>query len=384
MKARILFVDDEQSVLESIRLSLGAERAEWMMDFERGADQALALLQRKDYDAVVSDICMPGKNGFHLLQRIRSEERTQDIPVIMLTGISERDIKRRALDSGATDLLGKPVEKEDLIARLRNAIRLKDYQDKLKKQNLVLEKRVAERTAELENSRLDIIWRLAKASEHRDQDTGNHVVRVGCYCRAIAEALGEDRKFVEMLFLASPLHDIGKLGIPDAVLLKRGPLTSEEREVMKSHCALGAKILNEEAKIAMTFLTWRGDPPPGEALPQNPILRMASSIALTHHERWDGSGYPEGLEGEEIPMSSRIVALSDVYDALCSERPYKRALPEKNTLEIIRSEVGRQFDPKVHAAFLRSLAELRTIRTVLVDHEEREAATMVSGASKGT
>ena len=224
------------------------------------------------------------------------------------------------------------------------------------------------RTADLVNSRMDIIWRLGKAAEYRDEETGNHVVRVGCYCRVIAETLGVDRALVETLFLTSPLHDIGKIGIPDAILRKRGPLDATEWEVMKRHCAIGAEILHEDSKVMSTFLAWRGvDTCDHDRAARNPILSMASSIALTHHEWWDGSGYPAGMAGEEIPLESRIVALADAYDALCSKRPYKPALSDRDALAIMHDEVGLHFDPTVYAAFLESVDELRAIRAELHD-----------------
>ncbi len=368
MKRRILFVDDEPHVLDGLRRMLHAERDRWEMSFVDGARAALDQMRAASFDAVVSDVNMPGKDGFALLVEMRTDERTQDVPVIILTGRYEGDIKRRALDLGATDLLSKPVDPQDLIARLRNAIRLKEYQDELKAQNVILELKVEQRTAELADSRLDIIWRLGKVAEHRDEQTGNHVVRVGCYCRVIAETLGADHEFVEMLLLTSPLHDIGKIGIPDAVLLKPGPLSEDEWDVMKRHCAIGAEILREDSKVMNAFLAWRGGRTCGHnGNGQNPILRTASSIALTHHEWRDGTGYPTGLAGENIPLESRIVALADAYDALCFERPYKPALPEAEALRIIRNEVGRHFDPQVHAAFEKSITELRAIQTELRD-----------------
>ncbi len=368
MKRRILFIDDEPNVLDGLRRMLCGERDRWRLSFADSAEAALDRMRAADFDAVVSDVNMPGKDGFALLAEMRTDDRTQDVPVIILTGRHESDIKRRALDLGATDLLNKPVDSQDLIARLRSVIRLKGYQDEIKGQNAILERKVEERTAELADSRLDIIWRLGKAAEYRDEETGNHVVRVGCSCRVLAEALGADREFVEMLFLTSPLHDIGKIGVPDSILLKRGPLNDDEWSVMKRHCVIGAEILREDSKVMNAFLTWRGTRKSdlnGNA--QSPILKMASSIALTHHEWWDGTGYPDGLVGEEIPLESRIVALADAYDALCSERPYKRAFSDAEALRLIRDEVGRHFDPTVYAVLEESTKELKRIRAELCD-----------------
>ncbi|MBN2560065.1 MAG: response regulator [Phycisphaerae bacterium] len=378
MKKRILFVDDDPNILGGLRRMLRAERDRWDMSFVDGAHAALNEMQKASFDAVVSDVNMPGKDGFELLADIRSIDRTRDVPVIILTGQSESGIKRLALDLGATDLLSKPVDPQDLIARLRSAIRLKAYQDEIKGQNAALEQTVAQRTAELADSRLDIIWRLGKVAEYRDEETGNHVVRVGCCSRIIAETLGADREFVEMLFVTSPLHDIGKIGVPDAVLLKPCPLNENEWDVMKRHCVIGAEILRAESKVMTAFLAWRGEHAEHARdrnnKPQNPILKMASSIALTHHEWWDGTGYPAGSAGEDIPLESRIVALSDTYDALCSQRPYKPALSEDEALTIIRDEVGQHFDPEVYAAFERASSELRAVQTGLHDEVCEPAA----------
>jgi putative two-component system response regulator len=272
-------------------------------------------------------------------------------------------------------LLNKPVDPQDLVARLQSVLRLKAYQDELKNQNKILEHKVEQRTLELSDSRLDIIWRLGKAAEFRDEETGNHVVRVGCYSRAIGEAMGLPHDFIEMLLLASPLHDIGKIGIPDRLLLKRGALTAEEWDVMKQHCAIGAEILRQNPQSMKVFQRWRREPSKiGQAQCDDPLLTIAASIALTHHERWDGTGYPDGLMGEAIPLESRVVALSDVYDALCSERPYKPAYSETEAREVLSSGVGQHFDPAVHAAFERSFDEFRSIRAELPD----EACAYVS------
>lgn len=368
MKKRILFVDDEPHVLDGLQRMLRPHQSQWQIEFVTSAAGALDALTRTSFDAVVSDITMPGKNGLELLQTIRCTDRTKDIPVIILTGLNEVGLKRRALDMGASDLLNKPVQPEDLVARIRSVLQLKTYQDELKDHNALLERRVQERTAELADSRLDIIWRLGKAAEYRDEETGNHIVRVGCYCRALAEALGMERDFVETLFLASPLHDIGKIGIPDRILLKAGALDAEEWEIMKQHCTIGADILREDSEVTKAFLASRAqDAEPQAASGVNPLLEMASTIALTHHERWDGTGYPAGLEKESIPLESRIVALADVYDALRSDRPYKPARSESGTLEIIGVEFGRHFDPDLYRAFGKSVEEFREIRDEFSD-----------------
>jgi response regulator RpfG family c-di-GMP phosphodiesterase len=227
----------------------------------------------------------------------------------------------------------------------------------------MLDQKVKERTAELERARLELIWRLAKAAEHRDTDTGNHVVRVGYYSKALAESLGMEKDFGEMIFLTSPLHDIGKIGIPDRILLKRGPLSPEEWQVMKQHCKIGADILREDIGAEEgVFRSGEKSLNGGRGQKSDPFIRMAANIALTHHERWDGRGYPNGCAKQEIPIESRIASIADVFDSLFSERPYKPAYPEDRVLKIMREGKGSQFDPEVFEHFERSMDVLNDIR----------------------
>jgi len=370
-RKQILFVDDEPEVLNSLRRILHRERNVWDMTFLDCPHAALAQLLRSDFDAVVTDVQMPGMDGLQLLQRLRQTERTRDVPVVVLTGLADRDLKRKALDLGATDLLNKPVEAEDLVARLRSVLHLKACQDELKCQNELLEQKVRERTRQLEASRLDIIWRLGKAAEFRDEDTGNHILRVGYFSRAIAEALGVERDFADRLFLAAPLHDIGKLGVPDSILLKPGKLTEDEWHIMRQHCEIGAAILQQHSNMGRAFQERGGQEfsTARESL-ENPILEMAATVALTHHEKWNGQGYPQGLAEEEIPLVGRIVAISDVYDALTSERPYKPAFSEEKALAIIREGVGQHFDPEVCAAFDLSIERIAAIRNEFSNEQD--------------
>ena len=375
MKKQLLFVDDEQLVLDALRRAMHSQRLVWEGTYLSDPLAAWERLQEGGFDAVVADVKMPGLSGLELLDRIQATPQTSEIPVVILTGVSDRELKRRALDLGAADLLSKPIEAEDLLARLRNVLRLKSYQDELKASNRRLERAVQQRTEELFHSRLDIIWRLGKAAEHRDQETVNHVVRVGCISRAVAEVIGLDHHFVETLFLAAPLHDIGKIGIPDAILLKRGSLSPDEWAVMKQHCHIGARILGEDPHIRSAFLQWCGASAQAAGRPfENPFLEMAASIALTHHEKWDGSGYPQELAGEEIPLEARIVAIADVFDALTSWRPYKDARPEHEALEIIAAAEHSHFDPAVYAAFLHALPEIRAIRSQFADNRASASA----------
>jgi putative two-component system response regulator len=375
MKKQLLFVDDESHVLDGFSRILRSQLKEWDLNFASSAAEATAKLAEQPFDVVISDVYMEGATGFDLLASIRDHVDYRDIPVVIVTGSRDSSLKKKALELGATDLLNKPIDREELIARIRNVIQLKEYQDQIKEHNHYLEQRVEERTRELQASRAEIVWRLAKAAESRDEETGDHVVRVGCYCRVIAQELGLDEEFLDLLFLASPLHDIGKIGIPDHVLLKPGKLDPDEWEIMKSHCQIGAEILRHDAKIMKAVSEW------GPALykdehsgDQNPILKMASTIALSHHEKWDGSGYPIGLSGIKIPMESRIVAVADVYDALRSVRPYKRAFTEEEALDIINEQTGKHFDPEVVEAFLRAMPQIRKIRERFTDEPSEAVA----------
>ena len=375
MKKQLLFVDDDANCFEGIRRGLRGQRAEWDLIFAPSVNEALKVLRAFPVDIVIADVHMSGKDGFALLSAVRETPETCDVPVIMVTGDGEHSLKRRALDLGATDLLSKPLCVADLEARIRSGLREKSYQDQIKAQNRMLEETLAIRTRALEKSHLDVIWRLAKAGEYRDEDTGNHVLRVAHYSRLVAENLGLDPDVVQRIFLTSPLHDIGKIGISDTILLKQGGLTPEEREVMKQHCVIGAEILlqkHDVSKVANLLEDILG--PPGVSAEDNPFLKMASTIALGHHERWDGHGYPNGLAGHEIPIESRIVALADVFDALCSKRPYKPAYSEDKALNILRSEVGRHFDPGVFQAFDGRIDDVRAIHAQFSSNDGDRAA----------
>ena len=362
---KILFVDDEPAVRDGLRRALRDHRQVWDMTFAGGVDEAMEKNLEICFDAIVTDITMPEKDGFELLRLIRNTEQTKDIPVIILTGLGEKSLKKKALDMGATDLLNKPVDREELLARLRSALRLKSYQDEIKSYNATLEKKVAERTKALTDSHLDIILRLGKISEFRDQRMGNHGLKTAYYSRVIGKTLGLEKNILETLFLSSSLHDIGKFIVPEKILLKPGKLTFEEWGMMRQHCEVGASLLGGKAEDQRMIHSLEQDnTAPSRGTYENPLLKMAATIALTHHESWDGKGYPNGISGDNIPLESRIVALADAYDDLTSERPYKTQTSEERTLTLIRMKVGSQFDPEVYSAFDKSLEELRGIQKV--------------------
>jgi len=339
----LLFVDDEIRVLDGLRRMLRAKREVWDCHFASSVDEALVAIETTNFDVVVSDMNMPGKTGLDLLTAMRAEERTHFTPFLMLTGNGDSNLKRAVLEAGANDFLNKPFDFVELQTRLRNVIALKAFQDEIRDQNILLEHRVQSRTAALESSRREIILRLAKAAETRDTDTGNHIARVGLAAQLIAKYLGFDEAAQERILLTSPLHDVGKIGISDDILRKPGPLTPEERSKMQEHCRIGFEILTQNLQPMFKVFGALED----SSQDRNDLLEAAAKIARYHHERWDGTGYPDGVAGEDIPIEARIVAVADVYDALRSHRNYKRAFNPAETLAMIQEGSGTQFDPIV-------------------------------------
>jgi len=360
-KPQIVIVDDEQSILDLFRRMLGAQAGVWDLHFFSDSRTALKFVRRHPVDAIISDVKMPHLNGLEFLERLRSHPATCDVPITMLTGLRNAGLTCQALDRGATDLLHKPLQARDLIARLRSMLRVKLVEDDLKRRNHDLEDAAQIHASQLRWSRLQIIWRLGKAAECRDEATGEHVVRVGYCSRILAETMGLQEPFLEELFLAAPLHDIGKIGIPDAILLKPRRLTSQERRVMQTHCELGERILHEPSLTEICCETEIGDSTARTPADDAP-MQLARQIALSHHERWDGRGYPHRLHETGIPLAARIVCIADVYDALTSIRPYKAALPEDEAVRIIENGCGSQFDPQVVEALLESHSRIAKVR----------------------
>lgn len=327
---RILAVDDEESNLLLVRRILereGYTRVEVTTEPSRVPGMFVELRP----DLVLLDLQMPGMDGFELMDRLGPlTDNGSGVPFLVLTADATDETRRRALSVGARDFLTKPLDRIELLLRVRNLLQVKQLQDRLREQNADLEDKVAERTRDLDQSRLEVLERLALAAEYRDDDTQEHAWRIGRIGALVAVALGLPEAEVELIARAAPLHDVGKIGIPDAILLKPGRLTDEEFEVIKTHPRIGAEILTGS---------------------RSPLLRLAERIALTHHERWDGGGYPRGLSGEEIPIAGRIVAVADVFDALTHERPYKHAWTVEKAVAEILGQVGRHFDPCVVDAF---------------------------------
>jgi putative two-component system response regulator len=338
----ILVVDDEVRNTRLVEAQLAAQGYRIVTAFS--GEEALEKVADALPDLILLDLMMPGMSGYQVAARLKENELTRNIPIIMVTALDDRESRLLALEAGAEEFLNKPVDRSELWVRVRNLLRLKDYQNFLSRHNEILEQQVEERTRQLTDAYRDTIYTMVRAAEYKDEGTGAHVQRISFYCVELAEAMGMKKEFCDLIFYASPMHDIGKIGIPDAILLKPGTFTEAEWEVMKGHSALGAQMLQQG---------------------NSPYLQMGMEIALNHHERWDGSGYPQGLKGEQIPLAARIMNICDQYDALRSKRPYKAALTHEETVKIITEGDGRtvpsHFDPEVLQAFLRVAERFRQI-----------------------
>lgn len=358
--ARVMIVDDEPLNVTVVRKFLQRAGYEQFVEVT-DATQAVARIYADEPDILLLDLMMPQVSGLDILQTLRSDSRLDSLPILILTASCDRETKAEALNRGATDFLAKPVDPVELAPRVRNALLIKSRED-------ALEGLVAKRTAELEGSRREVIHCLAKASEFRDNETGRHVLRVGKYAGLLARELGFEEDAAEQLELAATLHDVGKIGIPDSILLKPGKLDPEEYEMMQRHSAFGKKIVS--AMDSVEFAAFVGHAELGSTLIggcSSPILKLASRISLTHHEKWDGSGYPLGLAGENIPIEGRITAVADVFDALSSRRPYKAAFPLAKCLEILEEGRGKHFDPTVLDAFYAKQDEIVAVQIEYAD-----------------
>jgi putative two-component system response regulator len=349
----VLIVDDEPAVRDLLSRWLSDEGYACKTACEPAA--AWAHLQTFPVDVATLDITIAGGSGLDLLDRIR--QSLPDTAVIMLTAEGDTAQAIRALTSGAYGYLIKPVERQELLIQVRNAIERQRLVIENREYTHELERKVREQTRTIRTAYEETIHRLVRASLYRDEETGAHIKRTGWYSELLATTIGWDGERVEQIRLAAPMHDIGKIAIPDSILCKRGKLTPDEFATMQTHAQIGATLLVGS---------------------QSPVLRMAHEIALSHHEHWDGSGYPSGLRGTEIPEAARIVAIVDVYDALTHDRVYRPALPEQQVLTILRAGRGTHFDPELLDAFLSLLPEMRVIAEALTDFEEERGAVQLS------
>jgi len=345
LQANILIVDDQLvnvRLLEKILKQAGYTNIYSTLD----SREAYPLFLQHNIDILLLDIRMPHLDGFQVMELLNEELDEDYLPVLVLTAELTPETRSQALSGGAKDFLGKPFDRLEALQRIHNILEVRLLHQQVKQQNKNLEAKVKERTQQLEVSRRDVIQRLGLAAEYKDNETGNHVLRMSKFAQLLAVAAGLSEKEAELILNASPMHDVGKIGIPDNVLLKPGKLNAEEWAIMQSHVRIGGEILSGGG---------------------SELMEMAKIIALTHHEKWDGSGYPAGLVAEDIPIEGRICALSDVFDALTSERPYKKAWPIDKAMALIREESGKHFDPRLVEAFDSILDEVLLYRDQHID-----------------
>ena len=353
---RVVIVDDSPSAIQALSSMLSSLTGCEVVGFH---DSAVALHWCLDnaVDLVLVDYNMPAPNGLQFIQRLRAHRQRVDTLVVMVTACDQREIRHQALRLGATDFLSKPVDEAEFLARIRNLLKLHQSHLALSDRAQWLSQEVQKATSTLLEREREAILILSRAAEFRDPETAHHLVRMASYCRMIAIGCGLGQDEVDLIHTAAPMHDIGKIGIPDHILLKPGRLTPHEEELMRRHPTFGADILAGSSA---------------------PLIRMAASIARSHHERYDGSGYPDGLAGTAIPLAGRIAALADVFDALTSERPYKKAWPLEQARDYIVAERGRHFDPDCVDAFLARWSEVeRTAARYRNDNEERDVPTIM-------
>jgi len=365
-QACVTIIDDERINIEVVKAYLNEAG---FSNFRSTTDSrcALDLMDQNPPDILLLDINMPHQTGLDILSTMRQLERYRRTPVLILTAADDPEIKLEALRLGASDFLAKPVDPSELTLRMENVLAVKAYQDHLAKHSEMLEEKVRERTRELEESWQEAIHCLARAGEYRDDDTGQHVTRVGRYTRILAEELGFDREEVELIEQAAKLHDVGKIGIPDAILHKAGKLDANEYAVIQQHCGIGREIMNPDPDEELTLRQHATIGPKILGPTRSPLLRLASTIAGSHHEKWDGSGYPLGLQGEHIPLEGRIVAVADVFDALSSPRPYKDAFSFEKCIQILEEGRAKHFDPAVLDAFQRRRIDIIAILNEYAD-----------------
>ena len=347
LKAKILVIDDEQAniaLLEDILENEGYTHCKSTHD----SRQALDMYREMRPDLVLLDLNMPYLDGFQVMEQLREVEKGSYAPIVILTAQSDRNIRLSALAAGARDFIEKPFDITEVVHRISNMLETRLLHNQVRDQNQILEEKIQERTHELEETRQEAILRLGRAAEYRDNETGMHVIRMSRLSEKLAEEIGLSQKECQLILQASPMHDLGKIGVPDEILLKPGKLDETEWEIMKKHPEIGAEILSGS---------------------HSTVMQMAATIALTHQERWDGSGYPHGLKGEEIPLEGRVVAICDVFDALTSKRYYKEAFSVEKSMQIIEEASGKDFEPKLVAAFKNALPKMIAIVKELPDTE---------------
>jgi len=360
-KQTVMVVDDTP---DNLSLMSSLLKDEYKVKVASNGEKALKIaIAENPPDLILLDIMMPGMDGYEVCQKLKTDPKTHDIPVIFLTAKAEVEDEKKGLDLGAVDYITKPISPPIVLARVKTHLALKSSADFLRDKNAFLETEVAKRTRELTAIQDVTILAMASLAETRDTDTGNHIRRTQHYVKVLAEKLRNHPRFehylddytIAMLFKSAPLHDIGKVGIPDRILLKPGRFIPEEFEIMKTHTTLGCKAIESAEKSLGTPVEF---------------LSMAKEIALYHQEKWDGSGYPEGISGDDIPISARLMAVADVYDALISRRVYKEGMPHEKAVEIILEGKGKHFDPDMVDAFLELQEEFKSIAAHFADSDQ--------------
>lgn len=348
--SRVVIVDD---VVANSRLLESSLKAFGLRDTLSFSDSAAALdwLRHNSWNLLLLDLDMPAPSGFDILRALAGRDRSLN-PIIIITALGDTANRRTGLELGANDYLCKPVDLPEVILRVRSNLQLSHASMALQESNVLLENRVRERTAQLTNSYGAVVRTLSRAAAYRDNETGNHIRRIGESAALIARAYSMDDHWVELIRQAAPMHDVGKIGIADNILLKPGPLTAEERTLMQTHPAIGHAILSDEHPSELT--------------------NLAAEIALNHHEKWDGSGYPQGLSGEQIPLSGRIVAICDVYDALRMPRPYKQPWSCEDSQRYIHEQAGKHFDPLLVAITEGLYEQIEALQRDLSDVSPKE------------
>ena len=347
--AKILIVDDEPT---SIRLltKILSDAGYSNIKSTRDPNKVQKLYSDFQPDLLVLDLHMPHMEGFKIMEQLKKIHGEDDyLPILVISQERNRVIQFSALEAGAKDFLVKPYDSIEVLLRIRNFLEIRLLHQKMSDNNLVLEKKIQERTEQLYKTQKDVIQLLSRAVEYRDSETGAHTMRMSQYALHLSEAVGLSPIECEIMSIASSLHDIGKIGIPDSILQKPGKLTPEEWTIMKTHTTIGAELLSGS---------------------DSKFLQLGEKIALSHHEKWDGSGYPKGIKGEKIPLSGRICGLCDVFDALTSKRPYKKAWPANDALDEIKKGSGSHFDPAIVDCFFRILPQIRKIHDQYGDQLE--------------
>lgn len=339
-EAKILIVDDQPANVTLIEKMLDIDGYINVIS-TTDPTQVESMYMEQNSDLVLLDLNMPVMDGYQVLSKIREVDPDYP-PIIVLTAQSDRESRIKALDLGARDFLAKPFDRVELMTRIRNMLEVRIMTKAIKNQNKILDGMVKERTKELVDTRLEVIRRLGRAAEYRDDMTGFHIIRMSRYSQLLAIAAGMSEKEAEMLLNASPMHDIGKIGIPDNVLMKPGKLDPEEWAIMKTHVDIGVEILSGSSSS---------------------LMEMAAEVAQNHHEKWDGSGYPHALSGDNIPFTGRVVAIADVFDALTTERPYKDAWPVEEAVEYLKDQSGKHFEPKLVDHFINILPDILQVRS---------------------